>query len=413
MWSVAGKSQSILTCTLQRRAIERILLPAVFSTEVTVRAFSRSSSDGGKNKKFSPRRRPAANYRPTKPRGKKLKFGGATFGEEQDHLVLHQRNKGRPTQLSKERRDEEDLPDDDPDGLTAEFGPKLAEAYRALRREQDVYKGQRQTADDMLRDMDYLSAPEGSTEDLAYERRALSMECETDEEREKFLKDVDDLIERQTVDDLDPDEILEPEELASDEELEKKWAQGEAENPDYDPDDPLTGINPNQKAFGEWGELVIRVDRNIKLWRGGRIQSYRALVIGGNLNGCGGFGTGKGQDPQTAVLAASRHCKRNIFFLDRYQQNSLFQNLVGKSNSCKVVIRATHRGLRGNPLINEILKYFGVANASTRCVQGNRSQYNVVRATFKALMTHETMEDLAYKTGRRLVSISRGRRLGL
>lgn len=29
--------------------------------------------------------------------------------------------------------------------------------------------------------------------------------------------------------------------------------------------------------------MVIRVDRNIKLWRGGRIQSYRALVIGGEL----------------------------------------------------------------------------------------------------------------------------------
>lgn len=184
---------------------------------------------------------------------------------------------------------------------------------------------------------------------------------------------------------------------------------------------------------------MIRVDRNIKLWRGGRIQSYRALVIGGkkndcyvfmevtascqvisglalllgNLNGCAGFGTGKAQDPQAAVIAASRKCKRNIFFVDRYQNSSLTRDLVGKANSCKVILRATHKGLRGNPLCMEILKYFGITNASAKCVHGNRSQFNVVRATFKALATHESMEDVAFKRGRRIVSVDRGRRLGL
>lgn len=137
------------------------------------------------------------------------------------------------------------------------------------------------------------------------------------------------------------------------------------------------------------------------------------LLCSGNLNGCAGFGTGKAKDPQTAVVAASRKCKRNIFFVDRYQNSSLSRDLVGKSNSCKVVLRASHRGLRGNPLCLEILKYFGITNATAKCVHGNRSQYNVVRATFKALMTHESMEDIALKRGRRIVSVDRGRRLGL
>ena len=161
------------------------------------------------------------------------------------------------------------------------------------------------------------------------------------------------------------------------------------------------------------GEMVIRVDRNIKLWRGGRIQSYRALVIGGNLNGCAGFGTGKAPGAREAVLAASRKCKRNIFFVDRYQNHSLTRDLVGRSNSCKVVLRATNRGLRGNPLCAEILKYFGITNCTSKAVHGNRSQFNVVRATFKALMTHESMEEIAMKRGRRIVSMDRGRRMQL
>ena len=157
--------------------------------------------------------------------------------------------------------------------------------------------------------------------------------------------------------------------------------------------------------------MVIRVDRNIKLWRGGRIPSYRALVVGGNLNGCAGFGVGKSAEARTAVLAASRQCKRNIFFVERYQGNSLTRDLVGRSNSCKVVLRATNQGLRGNPLCSEILKYFGITNCSSKAVSGQRTQFNVVRATFKALATHESMEEIAMKRGRRLLTVDRGRRV--
>lgn len=129
------------------------------------------------------------------------------------------------------------------------------------------------------------------------------------------------------------------------------------------------------------------------------------------MNGCAGFGTGKAFEARQAVLAASRKCKRNIFFVDRYQNNSLTRDLVGKSNSCKVVLRATNRGLRGNPLVCEILKYFGITNCTAKAVHGNRSQFNVVRATFKALATHESMEDIALKRGKRIVSLDRGRKM--
>ncbi|CAB9519506.1 protein S5 [Seminavis robusta] len=285
------------------------------------------------------------------------------------------------------------------DELSSELGTEFAKAIRKTQRDYNLKKGHRDTVEDWLRDMDYLTAAEGSTEDLVGERRALSFETQSEEEKEAFLKDVEDMVERQRIKDL----RLEP--------YDDPFQYQGKDN--FELDDPRFSINPNQLAHGEWGELLIRVDRNIKLWRGGRIASYRALVVGGNLNGCGGFGTGKASDPQGAVLAASRKCKRNIFFVDRYQTNSLTRDLVGRSNSCKVVLRATNRGLRGNPLSCEILKYFGITNCTAKAVHGNRSQFNVVRATFKALMTHESMEEVARKRGRRIVSIDRGRRLQL
>lgn len=400
MWSIAGRSQSLVASTLQRKAISDAVLPVASSVDLDncVRCFS----SGGKHKKFSPRRRPHKNYRPTNARAEKLKFGGVTYGSGDDMGVLPLHGRPVATQLSRQGKDIRDKDTADYDQWEREFGPKMGPAARYLRRSQDMPE---ETAEDAMRDMDYLTSAPGSTEELAYERRMLSEEFETPEEGKKFFKDLDDLIERQGIDDFE----LEPSEnfIGIPEEDELK---GET---NFDLNNDQTTINPNQKAYGEWGELVIRVDRNIKLWRGGRIQSYRALVIGGNTNGCAGFGTGKGVDPRAAVDAASRHCKRNIFFVDRYQNCALTRDLVGKSNSCKVVIRATYTGLRGNLLCQEIMKYFGITNGTAKCVEGNRSQYNVVRATFKALCTHEDMETIAHKRGRRLLSIDRGRRLAI
>lgn len=334
MWSLAGRSKHLLlNSTLQRAAAVSVAPTQVAAVDTAIRSLS-----SGKHKKFSPRRRPAANYRPTQPRGspyfRRRRDRTDSF---QDRHAVELATSKIPTVLGTEEDPATGSEDDpyDHDGLSKNFGPSLARVIRSKKREQTVRKGQRETVEDYLRDMDYLASPEGSTEELAYERRALSMECDTEEEQLNYLKDIEAMVAKQQIDDLNLEQFSENPPVEDD-------------GPDHDEidfNDPLTGVNPNQKAFGEWGELLIRVDRNIKLWRGGRIQSYRALVIGGNLNGCAGFGTGKSQDPQTAVMAASRKCKRNIFFVDRYQNHSLSRDLVGQANSCKVVLRADRKSV--------------------------------------------------------------------
>lgn len=136
-----------------------------------------------------------------------------------------------------------------------------------------------------------------------------------------------------------------------------------------------------------------------------RLNTHRAFEFAG-----GGFGIGKSTDPMEAVNKASRKTKRNIFFVDRYQGDGITTDLAGKQNSCKVVIRATDNGLRGNELIREILKRFGITNAASKAY-GKRNPYNVVMATFKALMTHESLEDIALKRGKRIMSLDRAIRL--
>jgi small subunit ribosomal protein S5 len=141
---------------------------------------------------------------------------------------------------------------------------------------------------------------------------------------------------------------------------------------------------------------------------------YRALVIGGNTNGVAGFGIAKGLEPTTVAGLASKMSKRNIFFVERHLNNGLTRDLVGRHNSCKVYLRATTpgRGLVGHPLILEILKRIGISDCTAKS-HGNRNVFNVVRATFKALQTHESLEEIARKRGRRLVNLERNKHLAI
>merc|ERR1712127_38230 len=133
-----------------------------------------------------------------------------------------------------------------------------------------------------------------------------------------------------------------------------------------------------------------------------------------NGNGAAGFGIGKALSPNESIIKASKHCKRNVFYVDRYLGTGLTNDLAGKHNSCIVRIRAVtpDYGIRGNPLVGEILKFAGVSDASSKS-HGNRNPYNVVYATFKALMTHESLEEIAMKRGVKLINLQRGRRLGI
>lgn len=174
------------------------------------------------------------------------------------------------------------------------------------------------------------------------------------------------------------------------------------------------GEDPNQEAFGPWSECTVKVDRVQKVERGGTTVRYRALVIGGNGNGAAGFGIGKALSPNEAIIKAGKHCKRNVFYVDRYLNSGVTYDLAGRHNSCKVQIRAVtpDYGLHGHPLICEILKFSGISDASTKS-HGNRNPYNVVYATFKALMTQESLEEVALKRGKKLINMQRARRLGI
>lgn len=360
---------------------------------------------GNPNRAFRPRRRSHPLYRPVRVRG-----------EPKIDEVIQKSNENNPYyEFSRTRLAELEAQYEPQDELDGAFGPRIAALIRGKRAEMDKLRAidehYEDSVEETLRMSDYLTSEPGSVEQLVGLRRGLSAEFPDDEEaKNQFLQEIDDFVAQTQEEDLLADEI---------EEFESEHAEPShpfADEIDLEtPDDPEdydrhTHMDRNQLAHGIWSEYLVDTGRTTKLWRGGRIESFRALVIGGNMNGCGGFGIGKGDDPAKAVNMAGRVSKRNIFFFDRYLGDGMTRHLAGRQNSCKVVLRRNDNGLSGNELCREILKRFGIVNCSAKAY-GNRNPYNVVQATFKALMTHESIEDVAMKRGRRLVSLDRAMRM--
>ena len=363
-----------------------------YASDLVSRSFSSNNNNKNKQgdgKSFRPQRKSSRNYRPVKTGGVKKK----DWAPGNDHKFV---TVGKVKNPKNE--------------LEAQYGPLGAGALEDIRYE--ALRPEEHTIEDDIRLADYMTAEAGTTEEMAFERRFLARQ--TPEERAKFLADIDEAIregEKLSMDfEDDTMKVYKKNPEANKHEFDHLLGDESDDDDDDDDGDDESKVYPNQLAHGEWSEMLIGVNRGIKLWRGGRLESYRALMIAGNCNGCGGFGIGKSPDPMKAVTLAGRNAKRNIFFVDRYQGDGLTQHLMGKMNNTKVFIRATDNGLRGNELCTEILKRFGITNAVCKA-HGNRHPWNVVRATFKALMTHESIEEIALKRGKRLVSMDRAMRM--
>jgi len=357
---------------------------------------------------FRPRRRPNSLYRPLKAPGPSaiaIASKGETTSEESG---VNNKDKDKDKAVNFD-----DIDFDSMDNLERHFGSNMANILRERKRSQRL--GGEISTEEYLQMADYMTAAPESLEEMQIERRALAMEAWDEEDHSEFVKELDRKIESLQYEQFELGDSEHEEESAKvlnvRDELMKKL-----ENHRREADNAVDAIgeqiDPLQLVHGQWGESIIRVDRVQKVQRGGTLVRYRALVIGGNARGCAGFGIGKANSPQEATMAASRMCKRNIFFVDRHAGAGLVRDLAGRHNSCKVILLAVSPfyGLHGHPLICDLLLYFGIADCTAKS-HGNRNQYNVIKATVKALCTHESLEEISKRRGKRLMNLERAHEL--
>ena len=119
----------------------------------------------------------------------------------------------------------------------------------------------------------------------------------------------------------------------------------------------------------------------------GKIERFAVLIVVGNGKGLLGLGEGKGNDYPSALGKAFPQAVRNMDYVERFEDRTLWTEMEDKFGSTRIILRPrpVGFGLACNPIIHEVFKVAGIKDASAK-VWGSRNPYQVMKAVVRMLL---------------------------
>ena len=155
-------------------------------------------------------------------------------------------------------------------------------------------------------------------------------------------------------------------------------------------------------ATDEYIEKLVAVNRVAKVVKGGRQFGFTALTVVGDGRGKVGFGYGKAREVPVAIQKAMQAARKNLATI-ALKNATLHYALKGSHGTTRVYMQpaADGTGLIAGGSMRAVFECAGVRNVLAKS-HGSRNPINVVRATFKALTSIQSPEDIAAKRGKRV-----------
>jgi small subunit ribosomal protein S5 len=153
-------------------------------------------------------------------------------------------------------------------------------------------------------------------------------------------------------------------------------------------------------------EKLIAVSRHAKVVKGGRIFSFKVLVVIGNGKGLIGVGVGKAREVPVAIQKALENARKNTKNII-LKGETIYYQMTGKHGASKVFMKPASEGtgIIAGGAMRAVLEVLGVKNVLAKIV-GSTNPINVVRATIKALENIYTPEAVAAKRGKTVEQIT-------
>ena len=170
------------------------------------------------------------------------------------------------------------------------------------------------------------------------------------------------------------------------------------------------------KRNAEDGDLVdklVSINRVAKVVKGGRRFGFAALVVVGDTKGRVGFGKGKAREVPEAIRKATERAKRHMIRVALREGRTLHHDITGHFGASLVVLRAAPPGtgiIAGGPM-RAVFETVGVQDVVTKSI-GSSNPYNMVRATFDALVKLNPPRAIAAKRGKKVSDIISRRDVG-
>ena len=153
-------------------------------------------------------------------------------------------------------------------------------------------------------------------------------------------------------------------------------------------------------------DRVVSINRVTKVVKGGRTFRFAALVVVGDEAGHVGVGLGKANEIPEAIRKGKEDAKKNMIFLEKNENDSLYHEILGHFGAAKVLMRPAPEGIGviAGGAVRAVLELAGVRNVVTKSI-GSNNKHNVVKATLTGLKTMKTPSVVARLRGKTIEEI--------
>jgi small subunit ribosomal protein S5 len=153
-------------------------------------------------------------------------------------------------------------------------------------------------------------------------------------------------------------------------------------------------------------EKLVHINRVSKTVKGGKRFGFAALVVIGDGKGRAGFGKGKAREVPEAITKATAAAKRAMVRVPLKEGRTLHHDGKGRFGAGKVNLRTAPAGtgiIAGGPM-RAVFESLGVADVVTKSV-GSSNPYNMIRATFDALVNQTSPKSVAQRRGKKVADL--------
>lgn len=153
-------------------------------------------------------------------------------------------------------------------------------------------------------------------------------------------------------------------------------------------------------------EKLVHINRVSKTVKGGKRFGFAALVIVGDGKGRAGFGHGKAREVPEAISKATAAAKKAMVRVPLKEGRTLHHDGNGRFGAGRVTLRSAPAGtgiIAGGPM-RAIFESLGVADVVTKSV-GTSNPYNMIRATFEALVSQTSPKSVAQRRGKKIADL--------